>query len=310
MFPPPVITDHLPSERRRIMNYWIFSAMSAAVCLGLRPEVAIAQPPPAVRDIGAEVRNIFAAKCAVCHGPDLAKPKGRFGYVLDLRRVAGNPEMVIPGRPDESELWELVKRDEMPQKDSPQGALTPKQKDVILEWIVAGAPEPSTVASDSPLAVQSETAGSEQMEIASADRILRWLGKFHLLLLHFPIALVLAAGVGEVWSIWRRNPIPSESVRFCLWLGALAALPTVALGWLYAAAGNGVGSPQLLTAHRWLGTTAALWLVVTAVYAERDACHGSRSQGVRLLLLSGIFITALTAHLGGLLDRGVDFFTY
>jgi uncharacterized membrane protein/mono/diheme cytochrome c family protein len=310
MFPPPVITYHLPSERRHIMNSWILSAMSVAVWVGLRPEVAIAQPPPAMRDIGAEVRNIFAAKCAVCHGPDLAKPKGRFGYVLDLRRVAGNPEMVIPGRPDESELWELVKRDEMPQKDSPQGALTPKQKDVIQEWIVAGAPEPSTVALDSPPSVQSEPGVSEQMEIASADRILRWLGKFHLLLLHFPIALVLAAGVGELWSVWHRNSIPSESVRFCLWLGALAALPTAVLGWLYAAAGNGVGSPQLLTAHRWLGTTAALWLVITAVCAECDSRRGFRSKSVRLLLLSGILMTALTAHLGGLLDRGEEFFTY
>ena len=91
--------------------------------------------------------------------------------------------------------------------------------------------------------------------MAPADRFIHWLGKFHLLLLHFPIALVLAAGVGETRSVWQRNPIPSESVRFCLWLGALAAIPTAGLGWLFAAAGNGVGSPQLLTAHRWLGTS-------------------------------------------------------
>ena len=37
---------------------------------------------------------------AGCHGPDLAKPKGRFGYVLDLRRIASNPEMVIPQSTD------------------------------------------------------------------------------------------------------------------------------------------------------------------------------------------------------------------
>ena len=36
---------------------------------------------------------------------------------------------------------------------------------------------------------------------------------------------------------------------------------------------------------------------------------GTKS-GVRLLLMSGVLITALTAHLGGLLDRGGDFFTY
>src|ERR1700680_4980726 len=60
------------------------------------------------RDFASETRSIFAAKCAGCHGAALAKPKGRFGYVLDLARVAANPEIVIPSFPDESELWELV----------------------------------------------------------------------------------------------------------------------------------------------------------------------------------------------------------
>src|SRR6478752_3637079 len=75
-------------------------------------------------DLGAEARAVFAAKCAGCHGPDLPKPKGRFGYVLDLRRVAGNPELVIPGRPDESELWRLVRHADMPPADSPSGPPT------------------------------------------------------------------------------------------------------------------------------------------------------------------------------------------
>src|SRR5205809_3770722 len=93
------------------------------------------------RDLAAEVRSVFAAKCAACHGSDLAKPKGRFGYVLDLRRVAGNPEMVIPSRPDESELWVLVNRGEMPPPDAPHGPLSTAEKESIRAWIAAGAPE-------------------------------------------------------------------------------------------------------------------------------------------------------------------------
>jgi uncharacterized membrane protein/mono/diheme cytochrome c family protein len=297
------------------MKKWMKSAaVSLAVFAGHRPGVAGAQETPLARNIGNEVRDVFATKCAACHGPDLPKPKGRFGYVLDLRRVAANPEMVIPLRPTESELWVLVQQDEMPPTDSPHGALTPAQKEVIRAWIAAGAPDASPVDLDSLPSVRSEPTVAAPIETASevvsAERILRWLGKFHLLLLHFPIALILAAGVGEFWSVWHRSPIPSESARFCLCLGALAAIPTAGLGWLFAAAGNGVGSPQLLSAHRWLGTTAALWLIVTAVCAERDARRGARSLGTRLLLTSAVLITALTAHLGGLLDRGGDFFTY
>jgi mono/diheme cytochrome c family protein/uncharacterized membrane protein len=287
-------------------KWWLLAAVSFAEFAG----IANAQSTPPTRDIGSEVRGVFATKCAGCHGPDLAKPKGRFGYVLDLRRVAGNPELVIPLRPTESELWELVRRDEMPPADSPHGPLTPAQKHVIRAWIAAGAPDASAGAPDSSPADRSEPIAPMVTEAASIERILHWLGKFHLLLLHFPIALVLAAGVGEARSMWHRNPLPSESVRFCLWLAALDAIPTAVLGWLFAAAGNGAASPQLLMAHRWLGTIAAVWLVISALCAERDARQGVRSRGLRLMLMSGVLIVGLTAHFGGLLARGQDFFTY
>src|SRR5262249_23054198 len=129
------------------------------------------------QDIGKEVRAVFAAKCAACHGPDLPRPKGRFGYVLDLRRIAENPEMVIPSRPDESELWSLVKHDEMPPPDSPRGPLSPAEKETIREWIAAGAPD--VIAADSAPGV----AQTESPDVGSLRRFTGWVGKFHLLLL-------------------------------------------------------------------------------------------------------------------------------
>src|SRR5579884_1027526 len=90
--------------------------------------------------LSTEVLAVFAAKCARCHGPDVRKPKGRFGYVLDLGRIARNREMIVPGSPGESELWELVRRDEMPPPDSPTGPLSAAQKKTICAWIKAGAP--------------------------------------------------------------------------------------------------------------------------------------------------------------------------
>ena len=219
------------------MNWWILLVVALAPAAGVQPGIERAGSSPPVREFADEVRGVFENKCAVCHGPDLEKPQGRFGYVLDLPRMAQNPELVIPARPAESELWLLVQNDEMPPTGSPHGSLAPVQKEAIRSWIEAGAPDVSPRA--------------------QTGRTLRWLGRFHLLMLHFPIALVVAAGLGEIWSVWRRDPSPSESVRFCFWLGALAALPTAGLGWIHAAAGNGFDSSSLLTAHRWLGTTAA-----------------------------------------------------
>jgi hypothetical protein len=281
-------------------------AAFAALCPG--PVRADSNSPP--RDLGAEVRAVFAAKCAACHGPDVLKPKCRFGYVLDLKRVAANPEMVIPRQPAESDLWVLVERDEMPPEDSPHGGLTLAQKEVVRAWIAAGAPEVSPVAARSTTADLPEPPVPGTVEPSSIERFVRWLGKFHLLLLHFPIALILAAGVGEIWSIWKRSPVPLEPVRFCLWLAALAVLPTAMFGWLHAADGNGMDTPHLLTAHRWLGTTAAVCLITTAICAERDARRHLRCRLVRLLLITAFAVTVVTAHLGGLMVHGLGFFDY
>ena len=262
------------------------------------------------RDIGSEVRGVFAAKCAACHGPDLAKPKGRFGYVLDLRRVAGNPEMVIPSRPDESELWVLVNRGEMPPPDSPHGPLTTAEKETVRSWIATGAPDVKPLALGSSATDLPDPPSPAPVSVPTTDRVLRFMGKFHLLALHLPIALMLAAGLGEIVSVWRRSREPSAAVQFCLPLAALAAVPTVALGWFHAAAGNGVGSPQLLLLHRWLGTVAGAWVIGTAGCAEWDARRGFRSRGVRAALAVGITLVAAAAHIGGLMAHGRDFFDW
>jgi hypothetical protein len=240
----------------------------------------------------------------------LAKPKGRFGYVLDLRRVADNPEMVIPGRPDESELWALVRHGDMPPADSPHGPLTATEKEVIRAWIAAGAPDarPAAPGASEPAPGPGSSFAPNPPTASPVPRAVRWVGRFHLLLLHFPIALVLAAGVGELASAWRGSRVPSPAVQFCLSLAAVAAVPTVALGWLHAAAGGGVGSPQLLAAHRWLGTAAGTWVVGTALCARRDARRGVRGRGVRAALVAvGLPLIIATAHVGGLMAHGRDF---
>jgi mono/diheme cytochrome c family protein/uncharacterized membrane protein len=288
---------------------WLIAVvMLLAIC---STEASRGAAPGPKRDLGAEVRAVFAAKCAACHGPDLAKPKGRFGYVLDLRKVASNPEMVVPSSPDESELWSLVSQGEMPPPESASAPLTDAEKETIRAWIAAGAPEALPQAAGGPSATAGPApSSSTPPDVPAVGRTLRWLGKLHLLLIHFPIALVLAAGIGEFISAWRGSRVPSPAVRFCLTLAAVAVVPTVTFGWLHAAAGNGVGSPQPLTAHRWVGTITGVWVIGTALWAERDARRGLRSRGVRVALAIGIVLVAATAHLGGLMARGSDFFEW
>ena len=119
------------------------------------------------RDLPAETRAIFSAKCAGCHGADLAKPEGRFGYVLDLARVASNREIVVPSSPDESELWVLISLGEMPPDDSSTGALSQEEKEAIRSWIAAGALPNSALSAQSKQIVAGLGADS-----TSADKVL------------------------------------------------------------------------------------------------------------------------------------------
>jgi uncharacterized membrane protein len=258
------------------------------------------------RDLAAAVRAVFSAKCARCHGPHLAKPKGRFGHVLDLRRLAADDGKVVPFKPDESELWRMVRDDEMPPPASPTGALSAAQKETLRAWIAAGAPSEET--SSPPPTIP--TGAGETAEPPSASPLWRgllWVGKFHILLVHFPIALLVAAAIGELAAVYRREREPLPAVRFCLALAALFAIPVAALGWLYALGGHGAGSPDLLNGHRWLGTTAAVWAVLIAAFSELDTRRGVRTWRVRVLLLVGVLLVGVAAHLGGLMVHGSDF---
>ena len=90
--------------------------------------------------LAQQVHDIFEAKCLDCHGPELPRPKGKFGYVLDLERVAANPDYIVPGKPDKSDLYGLVEDDEMPGEDANVPPLTPEEKAAVKRWIEIGAP--------------------------------------------------------------------------------------------------------------------------------------------------------------------------
>jgi hypothetical protein len=47
------------------------------------------------------------------------------------------------------------------------------------------------------------------------EHLLAWLGKFHVLVVHFPIALLIVAASGELWSLYRGIRHPLSAVRFC-----------------------------------------------------------------------------------------------
>src|SRR5207237_987225 len=134
----------------------------------------------------------------------LRHPKGKFGYVVDLERVAANPRLVVPFKPEASKLWALVHDDEMPPPEARAGSLTAEKKDLLRVWIASGA-RPGYPRQRVAPPSGDDTAGTEPGPgpRSRARRLFGWLGKFHILLIHFPIALLIAAAFGELLSAWR-----------------------------------------------------------------------------------------------------------
>lgn len=161
----------------------------------------------------------------------------------------------------------------------------------------------------------TETASSDASEARapqpSFPRTLRWLGRLHILVVHFPIALLSAAAIAELWSLRRRQLGPSAAVRFCVLLGAASAVLAVALGWLHADWGGfGADSPELLRSHRWAGTVLGACAVATAFLSERDARRGRRSYIFWVFLGASAVLTGVVGHLGGTLVHGSDFLNW
>lgn len=91
-------------------------------------------------DFDRDIRPILSDKCYFCHGPD---PKHREADLrLDQREVALEFGAIVPGMPDESELVRRIFADSederMPPPDS-RKKLTDAQKELLRQWIAAGA---------------------------------------------------------------------------------------------------------------------------------------------------------------------------
>jgi len=267
--------------------------------LGVLGVLAVHSVFAAERDLGAETKAIFQVKCVQCHGPQLPKPKGKFGYVLDLKRVAANPDLVVPGKPEDSQLWDLIDNDEMPAEGAKAGPLSKEEKQTIRDWIAAGAPPPAAPppTGETQAATPSPSPGRHFLD---------WLGRLHVLVVHLPIGLLLGAAAGELWFVWRKSRVPAPAVGFCVLLGAASAVVAAGLGWIHAANGYGSGS-LVLPWHRWLGVATAAGAVVLAILSVIDVRRGSRSVGFWLMLLLETVLVAATGHLGGALVHGVDF---
>lgn len=270
-----------------------------------------------------EVYLFLDRYCVECHGGHLKKPKGQFGYILDLRRLI-DENYVIPEVPGDSDLYISLITDDpdfkMPPDDSDGPKPSADEIARIHDWILAGAPidplgpEAQDGLADLAAAATSESVPDADEAAASTPRptIPRIIGRFHPIIVHFPIALLICAAGASVFSRMRgRQDWLHGMARGSLWIGAAGAVLAVATGWVNATL-EGFSGGETDT-HRWLGVATAV-LAVTAVIAceflsriNAVRWQGGRTLQVALLVLVAVLV-ALAGHTGGLLSYGADYF--
>lgn len=260
--------------------------------------------------LAGEVLEIFTAKCVDCHAADLPKPKGKFGYVLDLKRVAANPDYVLSGHPEKSDLYVMIRDGDMPGENAKVPPMTKAEKETVRRWIELGAPEPApgTVPRVGVVAKAPELT-ERPPPMPKWKRALRWIGRFHPVSTHFPVALMLVAVLAEGLAWWTKRESWSQTVRFLVVVAALGAVSTAVLGWINASFTSYVGqNAVILSWHRWLGTGTAVWALVCAGLALLgDNREGTpERQRLRGALLAGAALVSITGFLGSALIYGLD----
>ncbi len=147
---------------------------------------------------------------------------------------------------------------------------------------------------------------------AEPSSVIGFLGKFHPVVVHFPIALVIIAatflGLGIVEKFQQFNLLSVYLVYFA----ALSALAAATLGLI---AGSGASYPSLLENYFWwhrsLGIASGILTQVSAFLAyrfQKDNSSG-RLWSFRIVLALNAVLVGITGHLGAMLVYGPDYFT-
>jgi uncharacterized membrane protein len=127
----------------------------------------------------------------------------------------------------------------------------------------------------------------------------------HVVLIHFPIALFIAAVAFDYVAQWTKNQALAAAAYFNLLLAAISTVPVVASGlvaWQWALEGQKIKGILLL--HLIFGSisTMLIWLVFWIHWRVRRLPERSLPKYRLPIEAFSVLIVGLTGHLGGFLS--------
>lgn len=157
------------------------------------------------------------------------------------------------------------------------------------------------------------TGGYDHGPEPTAPRLVAWLGRFHPVIVHFPIAFSILAALAAALGRLRASEPFRHTARIAMHGAAITAIPAILLGWFAAAATPHPGLETVLAWHRWLGTAAGAGLIAVAVCTELAHRQVNRSPWSWLAVAGSALIAlvvGIVGHLGGILIFGPDHFAW
>lgn len=142
-------------------------------------------------------------------------------------------------------------------------------------------------------------------------KFIRWLGNFHPPMVNFPIGLLTAAAVAELLLALTKRPTFAAAVNFCVWFGGIGAIAAAVLGWFFGGF-HLVDDDWILTTHRWVGTSTALWALLLLWLNLRSQTSGREGgrQTFRAALFAGAGLASAAGFLGGAMVYGIDHYAW
>jgi len=131
---PTILTDNRPSRTQTpLMTTSMIPTLASLVLTGIMAWAG--EQPGQGGDFDAQVAPILVRRCLDCHSG--TEPKGKLDLSGRATALAGGKDglVIVPGKPDESPLWDRVASGEMP----PKSPLPATERAALRAWIAAGA---------------------------------------------------------------------------------------------------------------------------------------------------------------------------
>jgi len=197
--------------------------------------------------------------------------------------------------------WNHVIDQMMKKKDN---LLTTEERTLLLDYLILRT-ELNRIAQQEALR-QSPTAAQPVAPEEKRPLGVVLFGRFHLLVLHFPIAFVSLVALLELIFLFRQPPAWYEHIIWgLLGIAIVSAIVTSASGVIYATERG----HQLLNSHKNLGILSTLLIGIATGIRFLDL-RFSRYKSLfwyRILIFGSALLVGITAHLGGTMVHGERF---